>query len=295
MITQLSKNINSNAYIGMQHPPLDKVIGGEFPYLKGNVYEKYTVPATTKTTIKSLIFNVRSGKAGEAFRQAEVTGIVNCGQAFTYIDSTVMQELRIQEYCLPNVAGADELVTPFHNAFQSPSIGEGIIVPSGSTFYIKVTPAQNTKIVWYATVFGKRGTTVDIQKVRFVTGRTTATQTILSYAPASDWTILSIYIDAEVPAHFLGQMRLDVNGSQVFESPYLGHGEYTPTFLHNEAVAGYGTGCLCLPLWDMEFYPKENIGFIPIPHIADDSLWQLLVIGDEAVLGGGGGATCFAY
>ena len=296
MITRISANIIDNTHIGVQHPPADKVIGGEFPYLNGTSAGRYVVPANTKVNMKSMVLSVRPGLIGEASRSAELAGIVNCGVASAYIDATVLFERRIHEYMIPNLAGADELTVPFHNAFQSPSLGEGIIVPAGTTFYIKTTPAQNSNIVWECTVFGKRGSTADIQHNIKLTATTTGNQVLLQYTPASDWTIMSIYIDAEVIGQVCGQARIDFDGRQVMGTPVLGMGESTSVMFDYDSFAGVGTGALIIPLWGMEFYPGQNIDFIPIPWVADQSTWGLTIAGTESALGGGTtGATSWAY
>jgi len=207
MLTVISRTHNDSSFIGTQHPPLDKVAGSETVYLTGTKAGQYTVPANTKCTLKCLAMSVRNGLVGQASRSSEVAGIVNCGVVTTNIGATVLQEFRIQESTLPNVSGANEFVVPFMNMNQSPSIGEGVICPAGTAFTIKVTPAQTTNIVWTMTVFGKRGTTADIQGLTALTATTTVNQTIMSYTPASDWTIMSIYVDAEVPGQLSGQAR----------------------------------------------------------------------------------------
>lgn len=296
MLTVISRTHNDSAFIGTQHPPLDKVIGGETVYLRGTSAGQYTVPAATKCTLKSLAMSVRTGLVGQASRSAQVAGILNCGVVTANIGATVLFERRIHESTLPNTAGADELVSPFMNQNGSPSIGEGVICPSGSTFTIKVTPAQNTNIIWTCSVFGKRGTTADIQGGTTLTATTTASQTILSYTPASDWTIMSIYIDSEVPGQLAGQATIQLDGQQILETPYLGCGESTSNMFDIDSFAGCGTGALILPLWNIELYPGESIGFTPIPFIGDKSTWRLTIAGTESALSSGtAGATSFAY
>lgn len=296
MITRLFANVVDNTHIGTQHPPNDKVIGGEFPYLTGTSAGRYVVPANTKCVLKGMTLSIRPGLVGEASRNAEIAGIVNCGVASAYIGSTVLNERRIHEYMLPNLAAADELAVPYLNQNQSPSLGEGIIVPAGSTFYIKATPAQNTNIVWECTVFGKRGTTTDIQHNIKLTATTTANQVLLQYTPAADWTIMSIYTDAEAVGQVCGQARIDFDGRQVLGTPVLGMGESTSTMFDYDSYMGIGTGALNIPLWGIELYPGENIDFTPIPWVADQSSWGLTIAGTETTLSTGtAGATSFAY
>lgn len=296
MLTVISRTHNDSSFIGTQHPPLDKVIGGETVYLQGTSAGQYLVPANTKCTLKSLVMAIRTGLIGQASRSSEVAGILNCGVVTANIGATVLNEFRIQESTLPNVVGADELVVPFMNMNQSPSIGEGIICPAGTAFTIKVTPAQTTNLVWTMTVFGKRGTTADIQGGTYLTATTTADQTLLSYTPAADWTIMSIFVDAEAPGQLAGQATIQMDGQQILETPYLGCGESTSNMFDLDSFAGVGTGALILPLWNIELYPGESIGFTPIPFIGDKSTWGLTIAGTESTLSTGtAGATSFAY
>lgn len=297
MISYISRTHNDSSFIGTQHPNLDVASGAtNTVYLTGTSAGQYTVPSNTKCTLKSIAMSVRMGLVGVASRSAEVAGIVNCGIITANIDTTVLFERRIQESTLPNTSGADELVAPFMNQNGSPSIGEGVICPAGSVFTVKVTPAQATNIIWTMTVFGKRGTTADIQGGTYLTATTTSGQTLLSYTPASDWTIMAIYVDAEVPGQLAGQATIQLDGQQIIETPYLGCGESTSNMFDLDSFAGSGTGALILPLWNIELYPGESIGFTPIPFIGDKSTWGLTIAGTESSLGTGTtGATSFAY
>lgn len=297
MITRISREITDNRYIGVQHPPADKVIGGEMPYLSGTSAGRYVVPDNTKLSLKCLSLSVRPGLVGQASRSVELAGIVNCGVASYYIGATKMTENRIHEYMIPNLSAADEVVVPFYNAFQTPGIGEGVICPSGTTFYIKVTPAQNSNIIWECTVFGRKNGVADIQKNIKLTATTTADQIILQYTPDSDFTILAVYVDAEAIGQLCGQGRIDIDGRQVTVTPYLGMGESTSNMFDLDSYAGIGTGAYNIPLWGIDLYPGENIDFIPIPYVADQSVWGLTIAGNESALSTGGttGATSFAY
>jgi hypothetical protein len=240
--------------------------------------------------------NYRPGLIGVASRSVEIAGIVNCGTVKTNIGSTVLHEFRIQESTLPNTVGADELIVPFMNMNQSPSLGEGVVCPSGTTFTIKVTPAQNTNTIWTFSIFGKRGTTADIQGGTALTATTTSDQTIFTYTPASDWTIMAIYVGSEMPAQLSGQATIQIDGFQIMETPYLGMGESTSNAFDLDSFAGSGTGALILPLWNIELYPGESVGFTPIPFIGDKSTWTLLIAGTESSLGTGStGPTSWAY
>ena len=297
MLISISRTHNDSSYIGTQHPNLDVTSGAtETVYLRGTSAGQYKVPDNTKCTLKMLSMAVRTGLVGQASRSVEVAGTVDCGKVTANIGSTVLFERRIQESTLPNTAGADELVSPFMNQNGSTGIGHGVIVPSGSTFTIKVTPAQNTNTIWTCTVFGKRGTTADIQGGTTLTATTTADQIILTYTPASDWTIMSIYVDAEVPAQLAGQATMQLDGQQIIETPYLGSGESTSNMFDIDSYCGIGTGSLNIPLWGIELYPGESIGFTPIPFIGDKSTWTLLIAGTESSLGTGTtGPTSWAY
>ena len=286
MITRISQTITDNTYIGVQHPPADKVIGGEFPYLNGQSAGQYRVPAGYKAELKTMSLSVRTGKVGEVSYNAELAGYIDCGVVGAYIGSSQMTEYRIQEYMLPNICGADEMVTPFYNAFQSPGIGEGVICPAGTTFYIKATPGQNSNIVWEYTVFGKDANGVNIQQGISLTCATTAGQILLQYTPSVDWTILAIYIDAEAIGQVSGQARIDFQGRQVIGTPYIGLGQTSPNAFDPKGFSGYGQGALNIPLWGIKLYEGEEINFIPIPYVADQSVWGLTIFGEESSLSG---------
>ncbi len=297
MITRISREITDSRFIGTQHPPTDKVVGGEMPYLNATSAGRYVVPANTKATMKCMTLSVRTGLVGEASRSAELAGIVNCGVISSYIGTDKMTEQRIQEYMIPNLAGADELTAPFNNVFQSPGLGHGITCPSGTTFYIKATPAQNSNIIWECSMFAKTaaGAAVFAENIK-LTATTTADQIILQYTPAADITILAVYVDAEAGGQLSGQGRIDIDGRQVFVSPYLGMGESTSTMFDYDSYMGIGTGALNIPLWGIELYPGQNIDFMPIPFLADQSVWGLTIAATETALSTGtAGATSFAY
>lgn len=296
MLTLISREITDNIYTGVQHPPADKTVGGEFPYLKGVSAGRYKPQSNKKCSMKTLSLSVRTGLIGEASRNAEISGSLNIGKWSAYIDSTQLTEYRNQWSSLPNVTGADECVVQNYNAFQLPSMGHGIVVPSGSTFTIKCTPEQATNVVWYVTVFGKSGSTVDIQETIKLTATTTADQILLTYTPTSDWTILSIIVNIDVPGQLAGQAVINYNGFQILETPYIGLGESSSNMFDDKGFVGYGCGALNIPLWNIEFNQNDFIEFIPIPHCSDFSKWGLTIAGVESdVETGNSGATCFAF
>lgn len=298
MITRIHREHTDNRFIGVQHPPADKVIGGEMPYLNGTSAGRYVVPENIKLTLKCLSLSVRTGLVGQASGAAEVAGAVNCGVASYYIGTTQLTEWRIHEYMIPNIVGANETQIPFYNAFQSPGIGEGVVCPSGTTFYIKATPAQNTNIIWEYSLFGKDASNnAIIQGGIKMTAATTVNQTIFQYTPDFDLTILAVYVDAEVIGQLSGQGRIDIDGRQVTVTPYLGCGQSTSNMFDIDSYAGIGTGAYNIPMWGIELYPGENIDFTPIPFAADQSVWGLTIAGTESSLSAGGtpGATSFAY
>jgi hypothetical protein len=107
---------------------------------------------------------------------------------------------------------------------------------------------------------------------------------------------MAIYVDAEVPGQLTGQATIQLDGQQILETPYVGMGESTSNAFDLDSFAGSGTGALILPLWNIELYPGESIGFTPIPFCGDKSHWGLTIAGTESTLGTGStGATSFAY
>ena len=263
---------------GMSSPPSDKIIGGEFPYISGIDVPCHQVPAVNRLRLKSLAFSINANVAG-------LTNVVsnNCGTYNATIGGVQMTEGRYLDNPMPVAAGGDELVNPWYSAFQLPSVGEGIVCPASTQFLVRATPASAGPTVWTTTVIGRRGTTTDIQSSRTVTSRTTANQTILSYTPASDWTIMSISVSCDSIGQVRGQGRICIGGVQVMELPYLGQEASSPTFTREDCYAGC-YGALTLPLWGIDVGETTYIGFEADSFTDDGARWQMTVAGTEESL-----------
>lgn len=270
--------IDGPGKIGMSNIPLDKGIGVEYPYLGGVDVPCHQVPVENRLTLKSLAFSINANVAG-------LTNLVsnNCGTYNATIGGTQCLEGRYMDNPMPIAAGADEVVSPWYSANQSPSIGEGIICPSGTQFLMRATPASAGPTVWTTTVIGRRGSTVDIQSARTVTSLTTANQTILSYTPTADWTILSISVTVDSIGQVRGQGRICIGGVQVMELPYLGQEVSSPTFTREDCYAGC-YGALTLPLWGIKVGETTFIGFEADSFTDDGARWQMTVAGTEESL-----------
>ena len=270
--------IDGPGKIGMSNYPLDKVIGGEFPYLGGVDVPCHQVPVANRLTLKSLAFSINANVAG-------LTNLVsnNCGTYNATIGGVQCVEGLYLDNPMPIAAGADEVVSPWYSANQAPSIGEGVICPSGTQFLMRATPASAGPTVWTTTIIGRRGTTTDIQSARTVTSLTTANQTILSYTPAADWTILSISVTVDSIGQIRGQGRICIGGVQVMELPYLGQEVSSPTFTREDCYAGC-YGALTLPLWGIKIGETSFIGFEADSFTDDGARWNMMVSGTEESL-----------
>ena len=270
--------IDGPGKIGMSSPPSDKIIGGEFPYLGGVDVPCHQVPVANRLTLKSLAFGINANVAGLLNPVSN-----NCGTYNATIGGVQCVEGRYLDNPMPVAVGADEVVSPWYSANQAPSIGEGIICPSGTQFLMRATPAAAGPTVWTTTVIGRRGTTTDIQSSRTVTSLTTANQTILSYTPAADWTILSISVTVDSIGQIRGQGRICIGGVQVMELPYLGQNADAPTFADSRCYAGC-MGALTLPLWGIQIGESSFIGFEADSFTDDGARWNMMVSGTEESL-----------
>lgn len=263
---------------GMSSPPSDKIIGGEFPYISGVKVPCHQVPVANRLRLKSLAFSINANVAG-------LTNVVsnNCGTYDATIGGTQVMNGRYLDNPMPVVAGADELVAPWYSAFQLPSVGEGIVCPASTQFLVRATPSAKGQNVWRVTVVGKRGSTTDIQYARTVTSLTTANQTILSYTPASDWTIMSISVSCDSIGQVRGQGRICIGGAQVMELPRLGQEVSSPTFTREDCYGGC-YGALTFPLWGIDIGETTYIGFEADSFTDDGARWQMTVAGAEESL-----------
>jgi len=278
MISTTVFTVDEPAKIGQSNYPLDKVIGGEFPYLNGVNVLSYTVPSAVRFRAASMTFSVNPNCIGIANAPSW-----NAGVYTAFIGATQLIEQRFIDAPTTTPQGYEAVANPWQCARQLPSLGEGVICPSGTAFTVKVTPAQNTRVVWYVTVTGKRGTTPDIQTAQFVTSTTTAAQTMLSYTPASDWTIMSIAVNCDMAGQYFGQGRICINGAQVAELPPLGMEATATTFADNRNYAGT-QGALTIPLWGIEFGEESTFGFEPMAFTDDSARWLFSVQGEEVTL-----------
>jgi hypothetical protein len=292
MLTSTTFQADGPEKLGMSGPPLDKPVGGEFPYLHGVKALAYTVPQSKRFRAASMTFSIRPNTIG----LANVAGL-NAGVWKAFIGASQLTECRFLDQPVPFPQGADEIVVPFYSAFQLPSIGEGVVCPSGTALEVKVTPEQNTIVVWYVTVFGKTASGVDIKTARIVTSTTTENQVLLTYTPSTDYTILSITVSADMSAQYFGQARICLNGNQVAELPPMGMEPSTPTFAREDGYAGCGMGALTIPLWGITFGEGDTFDFEPVSFTDDDARWTLMIAGAEQDITApsGGGITRRIY
>ena len=270
--------IDGAGKIGMSNYPLDKVIGGEYPYIGGVDVPCHDVPAANRLTLKALTFSINPNVSGLLNAVSN-----NCGVYVASIGGVQMLEARYLDNPMPVAAGGDELVNPWYSANNNPSIGEGIICPASTQFLVRCTPSEAGPKVWSVTVIGRRGTTTDTQYRRVVTSLTTANQTLLDYTPASDWTIISISVTCDSIGQVRGQGRICIGGVQVMELPYLGQDATAPTFGDGRCYAGT-LGALSIPLWGIIIGETTKIGFEADSFTDDGARWQMTVAGTEESL-----------
>jgi len=264
--------------VGMSSPPLDKVIGGEFPYINGTDVLCHAVPAANRLTLKGLAFSINANVSG----LLNVVGIP-CGTYRVDLGGVQMFEARYLDNPMPVASGGDEVVSSWDCRHQNPSLGEGIICPASTQFLMRCTPASAGPSVWTTTVIGKTASGTDIRSSRVVTSLTTANQTLLDYTPAYDWTILSISVTVDQIGQVRGQGRICIGGVQVMELPYLGQEASSPTFTREDCYGGC-YGALTFPLWGINVGETNRIGFEAASFTDDGARWIMQVAGTEESL-----------
>lgn len=294
-LAQLTRfQADSVSKLGQTYAPIDKVVGGESNYPAGIYQLGYTVPANNRFRAKAMTVSIRPD-----ILTASVLNTPNGrgGIAFISVAGTVVDERAFYGFASDAYFGSDEQQDPFQNQNGSPSFGEGVTVNAGQAILISCTPRQETLQVWRVTILGRLGSTPDIRTAVVSTYLTTDNQTLLSYTPASDYTLLGVTIEAEQPGHIFGGLQLDVNGLKTFEAGYVGVEGGTVSFMDDKSYAGPAQGCLMFPLWGMTFGEGDRFGFSPSAHSDHGMHMTYSIFGTEEVIGGGGstGATCFAF
>jgi hypothetical protein len=284
---------DSVAKLGQLSQPLDLTAGVQYDYPSGFATKAYTVPTSNRFKAKAVAFSIRPDTL-----LPSVLNLANGqgGVAFISIGGTVVEERPFYGFPLLTYTGSDEQNYPYQIMNGLPTYGEGVTVNSGQEILIRCTPKQATLQVWRVTISGRRGTTTDIRTAVVQTYLTTANQTLLSYTPASDYTLLGIKIEAEQPGHVFGGLQFMVNGLKTFETGYFGYEGQVSNFMDNSAMASHAHGALVFPLWGMTFGEGDNLDFTTAA-ISDHGMHMTCsVFGIEEAIGGGvAGATSFAF
>jgi len=293
MLTRLAVTADGPEKIGSSWYSLDRTAGIDWPIGQGP-QAHYQVPTGYKFVGKALTFAVRQGPAQQNWMTVGAAGIVNMGTIRLDIGASQLLEWRLQWPTQPANPGADEMVVQRYNAFQLPSLGHGVVCPSGTQLQVRCTPAAASPMVWTCTVAGMKGGAPYIQRGKLVSGMTAANQTILSVTPDADWTVSSFLVDVDYPAQLLGTASINCAERPAWEAPYLGLEQTSSNMFDDKGYAGPGTGAVTIPLWGITFEEGTRISLTARPYSQDDSVWQLLIAGTEEAVGGGGGGNTYS-
>lgn len=226
--------------------------------------------------------------------QSDVTAQINTtplnfGVINILVGGTTVYEARmLGSMAYKTAVSGDEMVINGQLQNQMFNFQDGITIPSGTTFLVRVTPNLKIPIVWCFEGYSQGNN----QIARTVTSATTSNQTILSYTPVSDWTLQSFAISADTSAQVAGRMNLAINGQVVLEVGDVGLEESAPTVMYNNT--GYGMGGLFIPLDDIEFQQKDVIELLANPWCENNAKFQLMVAGTETAYSGGGGGNTYS-
>ena len=248
----------------------------------------YSVPSATKLTAQCLLIDVHN--LSDVLAQSSGAAL-NLGKVEILYGGTVRLELAMFGQMLPLLLGADEMVNPMYSANQLFDFGDGFIVPASTGFEIRVTPAIKAPIRWNFEAFGNQSGSRQNQLGKVVTTTTAANQPIISYTPGADWTVQGLVMSASSPGQVCGQVRVDVCGFPLWESPYLGADDSAPVFGDDgDTISiGYGMGVLAIPMEGVEFGEQSQIAAFAHAWDAIGQKFQFAVLGDEASVGSGGG------
>ena len=282
--------IDSVSKLGQISRPVDKEYGTEVPYPPGGIsVGKYTVGSNKKMIAQTLTLHANNI---ERCVVLTVASYLKMGTIFFDLGGATKHEFPIYDrYIVPASAlGSDEKLTPSHNCNQTFNFGDGWICPNGTELLIKVTPFYNAQIRWVVSVYGIESSVDQIKTGKVVTSTVTANQTILSYTPSADYTILGMNLEAETAGQVIGLMRLEFCGFHCFETGLLGMEETAVTPYNPDGCLGtlYGQGVINIPLTDIEFQQGEFLEALAHAWIAKNDWFQMMLFGKEESLGGGG-------
>lgn len=250
----------------------------------------HLIPSGYKQTLRTLALSAwhQSGVVG----QSNAVGL-HLGKVEILIGASVLLEFRSQDGMAYTTASGDEMVSEMYNAFQQFGLGDGIVVPAGTAFLVRVTPGLTIPIRWCVEAYSPNGNQVGIA----TTYTTTTNQTVLSYTSGADWTLQGLAFSSDTPGAVLGQMRLEYNGLPLFNTGDIGMDDSAPAPMDVDfdSVSGYGHGGLFLPLDGIELQQGERIDCLAHPWSAVGGKFQFTVFADqEAYSGGGGGGNTYS-
>lgn len=263
-------------------PALDQGAAGNQTSLFGGGVSigRYAVPSGKSVQVKALAFACAKPYNVLA---AVPSATINCGVTQILVNGVQYSEARAQGNVLPNGAGWSDMPQPHEPACNLFHLGDGVVVPSGQVLLIRVTPANATETTWTACVQGLQSGAAQFQKATIQTRATTANQTILTYTPGADFTVLAVQVMGYQVGQIGGTAGLYANGMLAMDYGRCGQ--------EQASTAPMDRGSILLPLWNMTFYPSDNFETLIQPWEADATEWQQCVFGADADLSAGGGAT----
>lgn len=290
MAAVLSQVRYASATGGATQPPLDQgAVGNQTDVWPADVGAgRYLVPAAKLVQVQTVGFGV--GRPARVVAQAPSTA-VNCGLAEFRIGSTDHAEVRVLGASLPVGAGWED-ITAFWQSARSlpPDFHDGITVAGGTAIAIRVTPAAVTTTVWRASFFGEEGGSPSFKSAVFTTHTTTADQVALTYTPGGTFTLKGWRVEGVVVGPVAGVARIRADGATAIDLGRHGFEESAtvPASFVRSGGANYGVGAVFINLWGMSFYPGQSFELGVLPWDADGAEWQMVVMGNDADLGGGG-------
>jgi hypothetical protein len=245
---------------------------------------RYIVPADTKVALKTIGFSAAKPQRCVAVNPSNGN---NTGTVFIKVGGTTVFEFRIYGESLPSDPAAEDGSNQWYCPNQLLHFRD-LIIPSGTALTITATPTVNSQTNWNGGIVGKLGTTPYLEKVDFETYTTTADQTIYSYTPGSDLTLLSIRVEGYIATQVCCNAAIYLDGNLAFDIGRVGMEESAVSPMVDTSGCGtYGSGGFFINMWGIDAYPGTGLETRIQSWVPDSSEYQGFVFGQSSALGGG--------
>lgn len=189
-----------------------------FPTLQeGRVVWTYTVPAGKTLSLKSLVQTQSHGAMTDRLQLGTGT-FYAAGVLKMQVDAVDKLECRVHA---PNIWGDTPAGGYNELGFNQLIECRGVVFTNANTIRLAISPdtgGNAAGICYFVQLHGKLGTTPDIRSFFYFPEDTTADQTIGTYNPASNWTLLGLTVSAfALGTPIMTGLRMEINGAQVLE------------------------------------------------------------------------------